>query len=220
MAMTSDTGRLEAFSDGVLAVAITLLALNLSVDGPGHGPLAHQLADRWPVLAAYVVSFFTIGIIWVNHHALFKTLTQVDRTLLFLNLLLLFFVVIIPFATSTLATYLRAGGRDAHLAAALYGFVLEGMSLSFAGIFIWSVRRGHFKLQLNPADARKAMLRFGFGNTVYLIAAGLAFLSAPLALALYGLIAVYYIFEQTPAPDPSVDGEAALAGDLDDLEMP
>jgi uncharacterized membrane protein len=208
MAMTGDSARLEAFSDGVLAVAITLLALNLTIDGPGHGSLAHQLADRWPVVAAYFVSFFTIGIIWVNHHALFKTLIQVDRTVLFLNLLLLLFVVIIPFATSTMATYLRAGGSDAHLAAALYGFVLEGMSLSFGSIFVWSIRRGHFRQQLNPADARKAILRFGFGNTVYLVAAGIAFLSAPLALALYGAIAAYYIFEQTPAgPETEAVGD-------------
>ncbi|MDQ1368285.1 MAG: potassium channel family protein [Acidimicrobiaceae bacterium] len=208
MAMTGDSARLEAFSDGVLAVAITLLALNLTIDGPGHGSLAHQLADRWPVVAAYFVSFFTIGIIWVNHHALFKTLIQIDRTVLFLNLLLLLFVVIIPFATSTMATYLRAGGSDAHLAAALYGFVLEGMSLSFGSIFVWSIRRGHFRQELNPADARKAILRFGFGNTVYLVAAGIAFLSAPLALALYGAIALYYIFEQTPTgPETEAVGD-------------
>jgi uncharacterized membrane protein len=208
MAMTGDSARLEAFSDGVLAVAITLLALNLTIDGPGHGSLAHQLADRWPVVAAYFVSFFTIGIIWVNHHALFKTLIQIDRTVLFLNLLLLLFVVIIPFATSTMATYLRAGGSDAHLAAALYGFVLEGMSLSFGSIFVWSIRRGHIRQELNPADARKAILRFGFGNTVYLVAAGIAFLSAPLALALYGAIALYYIFEQTPAgPETEAVGD-------------
>ncbi|MDQ1392454.1 MAG: potassium channel family protein [Acidimicrobiaceae bacterium] len=210
MAVTGDSARLEAFSDGVLAVAITLLALNLSIDGPGpgHGSLAHQLAGRWPVVAAYFVSFFTIGIIWVNHHALFKTLTQIDRTVLFLNLLLLLFVVVIPFATSTMATYLRAGGNDAHLAAALYGFVLEGMSLSFGSIFVWSIRRGHFRQELEPAEARKAILRFGFGNTVYLVAAGIAFLSAPLALALYGAIAAYYIFEQTPsAPEPVAETE-------------
>jgi len=84
-----DSGRLEAFSDGVFAVAITILALNLAVPGPGHGPLAAQLAGHWPSFAAYVVSFLTIGIIWVNHHTLFKNFARIDRTLLFLNLLLL-----------------------------------------------------------------------------------------------------------------------------------
>jgi uncharacterized membrane protein len=90
-----------------------LLALNLSVPGPGHGPLTRQLAGHWPSFAAYVVSFLTIGIIWVNHHALFKNFARIDRTVLFLNLLMLFFVVSIPFATATFAAYLSQGGADA-----------------------------------------------------------------------------------------------------------
>ena len=112
---TMEHGRLEAFSDGVVAVAITLLALNLAVGGPGprHPSLLHQLGHQWPVYAAYVVSFFTIGVIWVNHHSLFRQLAGVDRPTLFLNLLLLLFVVAIPFGTSTLADYLpcRRPGR-------------------------------------------------------------------------------------------------------------
>jgi uncharacterized membrane protein len=92
------SGRLEAFSDGVFAVAITLLALDLAVAGPGHGSLAHQLADHWPSFVAYVVSFFVIGITWVNHHALIETFVKVDRSLLFLNLVLLMFVVAIAVA--------------------------------------------------------------------------------------------------------------------------
>src|SRR5215831_8382274 len=100
-----DRGRLEAFSDGVFAVAITLLALNLFVAGPGHGPLVRQLGDHWPSFVAYLISFFTIGVIWVNHHALMRNVAAVDRTLLFLNLVLLLFVVLIPFATGTMAEY-------------------------------------------------------------------------------------------------------------------
>ena len=80
-----DKARFETFSDGVFAVAITLLALNLVVAGPGHGSLAHQLSDRWPSFAAYAVSFFTIGIIAVNHHALFKMFAAIDRVLVFFS---------------------------------------------------------------------------------------------------------------------------------------
>src|ERR1700755_2958951 len=101
-----DRSRLEAFSDGVIAVAITLLALDLTVAGPGHGKLAHQLGDHWPAFFAYLISFSTIAIIGVTHHALIRTIKTVTRTLLFLNLLLLMFVVVIPFATSTVADYL------------------------------------------------------------------------------------------------------------------
>ena len=81
--------RLEAFSDGVFAIAITLLVLELDVPHPAHGSLAHALAEQWPAYAAYVVSFLTIGIIWINHHAVMANLVAVDRTVLLLNLALL-----------------------------------------------------------------------------------------------------------------------------------
>ena len=193
------SGRLEAFSDGVFAVAITLLALDLAVAGPGHGSLAHQLADHWPSFVAYVVSFFVIGITWVNHHALVDTFVKLDRYLLFLNLVLLMFVVAIPFATSTMATYLRDGGNDAHIAAALYGSVLEGMAVSFGSIFVWSVRRDRRLVPLPEGAVRTAVLRFGLGTIAYLVAIAVAFVSAPASLLVIALVAVYYIFEQTPA---------------------
>jgi uncharacterized membrane protein len=201
-----DSGRLEAFSDGVFAVAITLLALNLVISGPGpHQPtLAAKLGDHWPVFAAYAVSFATIGIIWVNHHALFKNISEIDRTLLFVNLLLLFFVVSIPFVTDTIAAYLRAGGGNAALAGALYQGVFEAMSISFTLLFWQAIRREHLQVSLTPQQARQATIRFGIGNLGYIAGIGLAFASAPASLALSGLVAVYYIFEQTPgrAPQP------------------
>jgi uncharacterized membrane protein len=193
-----DSDRTEAFSDGVFAVAITLLALDLAVGGPGHGSLAHQLGDHWPSFAAYVVSFFTIGITWVNHHALFQSFAKTDRTLQFLNLLLLLFIVAIPFATSTMASYLRGGGADAHLAAAVYAGVLECMGLSFGAIFVWSTRAERRHAPLPGGATLGAVVRFTIGNFAYLVAIGLAFVSAYAALALIGLVAVYYVFEQTP----------------------
>ena len=203
-----DSGRLEAFSDGVFAVAITVLALTLAIGGPGphHVTLAAKLADHWPSFAAYAISFATIGIIWVNHHALFKNFSEIDRTLLFVNLLLLFFVVSIPFATSTIAAYLRAGSADASLAAAIYQGVFEGMSISFTVLFWWAIRREHLQVALTPAQARRATIRFGLGNLVYIAGIGLAFVSPPASLALSGLMAVYYIFEQTPVRAPLPPG--------------
>jgi uncharacterized membrane protein len=215
-----DSGRLEAFSDGVFAVAITILALNLSVGGPGlHQPsLAGQLAAHWPAFAAYAVSFATIGIIWVNHHALFKNFAEIDRTLLFLNLLLLFFVVTIPFATSTLAAYLRSGGNNASLAAAIFQGVFVGMSLSFGGMFWWGIQHGHTKTAFTPAAARRATIRFGIGNVVYLAAIGIAFVSATASLIASALVAVYYVFEHTPAREtpPPVPAATAETGSGDD----
>ncbi|HVT71163.1 MAG TPA: TMEM175 family protein [Trebonia sp.] len=196
-------GRLEAFSDGVFAVAITLLALNLAVAGPGHGPLAQQLADRWPAFVAYLISFFTIGIIWVNHHALVSNVVAVSRLLLFLNLVLLLFVVMVPFGTATTADYLAHGGFDAKVAVAIYGGVLEGMSVGFAAMLEWSLGEGRTRIPVPPGRRWVARLRFTCGGLVYLLVIGGAFVSPPAALGLSGLVAVYYIFERTPALAPA-----------------
>ncbi len=194
-----DRSRLEAFSDGVFAVAITLLALDLAVPGPGHGPLLDQLGDHWPSFVAYLISFFTIGIIWVNHHVLVHNIAVVDRTLLFLNLLLLAFVVALPFATATMAEYLTVGGEDSHVAMALYAGLFEGMSIGFMAIFEWTLREGRTH-QPVPETARwSARIRFYAGQLAYLLAIGIAFISPAVALTIIGLVAVYYIFERTPS---------------------
>jgi uncharacterized membrane protein len=211
-----DRGRLEAFSDGVFAVAITLLALNLAVKGPGdhNGSLAHQLAHQWAAYAAYVISFFTIGIIWVNHHQLVSSIVVVTRMLLFLNLVLLLFVVLIPVATGTVADFLAEGTHtfDAKLAVAVYGIVLAGMSAGFGGIAEWSFGEGRTLVPVPPDRRWAARIRFMSGGLVYLIVIGLAFISAPAALALVGLVAVYYVFERTPAL--GAVGEISDAGDV------
>ncbi len=194
-----DRSRLEAFSDGVFAVAITLLALNLTIEGPGHGiPLQHQLWEhRWS-FAAYLLSFFVIGIIWVNHHALIKSIALVDRTLLFLNLALLLFVVLIPFSTSTVAQYLPVGGRDVKVAMVLYSAVFLGMSASFGSIFEWTLHGDH---RIDPLPSRAhwpARLRFVGGASVYVVAIVVSLFNAYIAFVLIALTAVYYILEQTP----------------------
>jgi uncharacterized membrane protein len=206
------TGRLEAFSDGVFAVAITLLVLDLRVAGPGKGSLVHQLGGQWPAFAAYLISFLVIGIIWVNHHTLMRSLVAVDRTLLFLNLGLLMFVTVIPFPTSLVAQYLRAGGWDAKVATALYGAVMEGMSLAFAGVFVWAGRHEEL-LGVDAERHRSAFRQFGIGSLVYLGTIAVAFLSPAGALAAHFLIAAFYVVDRTasaerPRPDraPTEEG--------------
>jgi uncharacterized membrane protein len=192
-----DKGRMEAFSDGVLAVAITLLVLDLHVDVKDHGTLAHQLGEEWPSFVAYVVSFLVIGVIWVNHHALLSLVDKVDRVLLFENLLLLMFVTTMPFTTSTLATYLERGGADARWAVVLYGVSNIGMSFGFTAMFDRMVRRG---LLIHPVDTetgRRAVRRFGLGTIAYPIATVLGLLWPPLMLIAIGGLAVYYMLEQT-----------------------
>ena len=108
------TSRLEAFSDGVIAVAITLLVLDIHVPTPplpAGTTLAHELGANWPVYAAYITSFLTIGIIWINHHVMIRRLREPDHMILFLNLLLLMSIAVLPFATSLMAAYLRESRR-------------------------------------------------------------------------------------------------------------
>jgi uncharacterized membrane protein len=189
------TGRLEAFSDGVIAVAITLLVLNLRVPAPGahHVPLATGLGRQWPSYVAYVVSFATIGIIWINHHAVILRLREVDSTVLLANLLLLMTIVVLPFATSLMATYLTQT-RGEQLAAALYASALLVMSLAFA-VFNWQVllRRPHLLHdQLEPARRRAILKRALVGIAPYGVAAAIAPLSPYATLAICALVALFY----------------------------
>jgi len=199
--------RLEAFSDGVIAVAITLLALDLTIPDPTHGELLTQLGNHWPQFAAYAVSFFTIGIIWVNHHARVSQIAVVDRTLLFINLVLLLFVVLIPFATATMATYLTSSSEDAHIAMALYAVVLEGMAVSFTAMFEWSLGTGR-SLVTVPIDQRHAArLRTSIGTIVYAVVFVVAFISAPISLAIAGATAIYYVLAPVPRGAAGVELE-------------
>jgi uncharacterized membrane protein len=209
-----DRSRLEAFSDGVFAVAITLLALNLTVAGPGHDTLLAQLNDHWPAFLAYLISFFMIGIVWVNHHVLVKAITAVDRTLLFLNLVLLLFVVLIPFATSTEADYFPANSPDGQFAMTLYAGVFLGMSVGFAGIFEWTLHGQRVYQPLPPEKHWAARARFVGGGLVYVVAIVVAQINALAAFVLIALVAVYYIVERTPAspaaPDSGGDNEPVV----------
>ena len=212
-----DRARLEAFSDGVFAVAITLLALNLTVAGPGSGrdypSLTNQLHAHWPAFLAYLISFFMIGIVWVNHHVLVRSITAVDRTLLFLNLVLLMFVVLIPFATATVADYLTKNTWDANVAMALYGGVFLGMSIGFGSIFEWTLHGQRVYQPLPPERHWPARARFVGGGLVYVVAIVVALFSAIASFVIIALVAVYYIVERTPASPaspaaPGSDGDA------------
>jgi uncharacterized membrane protein len=204
-----DRSRLEAFSDGVFAVAITLLALDLTVAGPGHGRLLHQFWDQWPAFVAYVISFFMIGIVWVNHHVLVRSISVVNRTLLFLNLVLLLFVVLIPFATSTVAEYLDAHthNNDPNVAMALYAGVFLGMSIGFGSIFEWTL---HGERVYQPVPIGKhwaARARFVGGGLVYVVAIIVALFNAVASFVMIALVAVYYIVERTPGTSGSASAD-------------
>jgi uncharacterized membrane protein len=194
------TARLEAFSDGVFAIAITLLVLNLDVPAPDslHGQSLRQaLAHQWPAYFAYLVSFLVIGIIWINHHAMCALAERVDRRTLFANLFLLLTVSVIPYPTRLLATYLTARSSDAHIAAATYAATMFVMGLAFSLLFLAFTRDARLlHTAIPPEDHRKAVRRFGGGGLVYAATIGLAYLSPIAMLAVHAALAVYYCYDQ------------------------
>ena len=187
-------GRLEEFSDGVIAVAITLLAFNLHAGVRSKGPLVTQIAQQWPSFAAYVVSFFIVGVIWLNHHYLFQLTNTIDRRLTLYNLLLLLFVVTIPYATATYADYALEGGGDARTAVLVYFVVMEGMAISRFLIPFHILRAGLNHLPISPRDARKLLFRYGFAVLVFPVIAAVALATtAPMMLVLHSLVVIYYL---------------------------
>jgi len=189
------TGRLEAFSDGVIAVAITLLVLNLSVPSPAsHHTLAHNLAKNWPSYVAYVISFATIGIIWINHHTVISRLRETDRAILALNLLLLMSIGVLPFTTDLVAQYISHAGRDQQLAAFLYSVSLLVMSLAFASL-IWQTLfpKAHLlRGELSEVHRRRILKRSLTGLLPYAVATVVAPFSPYLTFAICGLVAAFY----------------------------
>jgi uncharacterized membrane protein len=212
----NDSKRLEAFSDGVMAIAITLLVLNLhapaAAEVSGNG-LAWAMGHQWPSYAAYLVSFLIVGIIWTNHHAMFVLVSYVNRATLFANLALLLVVSVIPFPTQLLAEYLTSGANS-HIAAAFYSATMFAMALAFTLLW-WAITRDA-RLLHSPIDTtatRSTLLRFGLGMTAYAVSIALSFVNAYVTLAVHGALAIYYCFDQfspifawaapTPHTEPS-----------------
>jgi uncharacterized membrane protein len=190
------TSRLESFSDGVIAVAITLLVLNIGLPklSPGE-TLGHGLVHQWPVYAAYVTSFLTIGIIWINHHAMIGRLREADHTILFLNLLLLMSIAVLPFATSLMAAYLRESNGQ-HLAAALYSgsFLVMAVFFSMLNAHVLLVKHDKLTQPLSYERRRQILARSISGLAPYAIATVLAVVSSYVTLAICLALAVFYAF--------------------------
>jgi uncharacterized membrane protein len=188
------TARLEAFSDGVIAVAATLLVLNITVPTLSSGEtLLHGLLAQWPKYFAYIVSFSTIGIIWINHHAMISRLREADRTILLLNLLLLMAIAVLPFATSLMATYLKEG-RYANLAAGVYAGSFLVMSLAFSALnrHILIGKAHLLGVDLDEARRRQILARSVAGISPYAIATAVAVVSPYVTVAICGAIAIFY----------------------------
>jgi uncharacterized membrane protein len=192
--------RLEAFSDAVFAVAITILALDLKVPDSAalaaHHGLWGAIRFGWPTYAAYATSFVVIGIIWVSHNGVFRHIEAIDRGLLFCNLLLLMFIVAIPFTTALVAAELN-DGHAGDVAVALYSGVMFAHAVGFSGLWWWAATHpALLASHVNPVRARKAVLRFGMGTPIYAAMIGISFVSPKLTLLLHFVLAIVYSFEQ------------------------
>ena len=199
------TGRAEAFSDGVFAIAITLLVLSLRLSG--NGTVTSQLLAAWPQYSAYVVSFLTIGIMWMNHHTIVAHVQRVDRPLLVINLLLLMGVVAIPFPTVLVADHLNDNGATA--AVVTYGLVMIAISLGFDGLWIYVATHATALGAAVPPEAlRQSIPGFTGGLLAYVAGTLIAAFSAVAALIIFGLLAVYYLFEHLPSPAEAGPGDS------------
>src|SRR6266851_5471942 len=161
-------GRVEAFSDGVFAVAATLLIFNVQIDKSAPGGLLAALLAAWPKYAAYVASFLTIGVMWMNHHGLFERIARLDHALLFLNLLLLMAIVFLPFSTAQLGSNILLP-RDANTAASLYAVNAFVIAVCFSAVWIYVLMHpDSLAPDVDRHAALRAWPRFSVGTVVYL----------------------------------------------------
>jgi len=187
-----NTERLQSFSDNVFAVAVTLLVLNIPI--PRHGSLGQQIADQWPAYAAYVLSFATVGVLWVNHHALLDHVVKADKGLLYLNLLLLLFVVLVPHPTGLLAGYLRDTHENARLAVALYGGTMFVTALCFSALWAYVAWKRHLAHPHAQPGLGAEVRRSVAAPVAYLIGTALALLVPGASILFFAGIAVAVAF--------------------------
>ena len=194
------TARLEAFSDAVFAVAITLLILEINIPEGEH--LWEQLKDQWPSFASFFVSFWVIGIIWVNHHGLLDHLKRIDRPVLYLNLLVLMTVVFIPFSTALMAEHLKPGESDERVAAIVYALAFLAMGLAFNVFWTYIVKhRRELGVEIPDEEVRRMSVGFMIGTPLYAVALIMAFISPAVVLIMIAAVAGYYMVAGMRSPD-------------------
>jgi uncharacterized membrane protein len=186
--------RLETFSDGVFAIAITLLVLTITAPND-YADLGADLMNRWPALAAYVVSFVVIGIMWLNHHSLFASFATVDRPLFYLNLAVLISVVLLPYPTGILGEALRrqSGAREA---AVFYSALMAVNAYTWAALWLYASAGRRLLTDDYPEDRRRpATVAFTGGTLVYTATIAIAFVNPMACLATHAAVALWYAFD-------------------------
>ncbi|MGE5273036.1 MAG: TMEM175 family protein [Verrucomicrobiota bacterium] len=189
--------RLEAFADGVFAIAATLLILTVDGAVGGEGiDLGAPLEHAWPAYLGYVVSFVTIGIMWINHHTVMSLVAQVDRRFLLANLGLLMCIAFVPFPTRLLAEHIRGAGAES--AALAYGFTLTATAIFFNAVWFYAAAgRRLLRADAHPGVVAGISRTYLIGPWIYLGATLVAFASPTASAVLYLAIAALYVFESS-----------------------
>jgi len=184
--------RLEAFADGVFAIAATLLIIDVGLPSALSKPLADELASLWPQYFAYAVSFLTIAIMWVNHHRIMRQLERVDEPFVYLNIGLLLCIAFVPFPTRVLAEFVRTD--DGNAAAVLYGVTMTVTALFFNSVWFYASRGGRLlHPEADPKMVSGITRSYLPGAPIYATAMLVGFVSAGLSALLYGVIAAFYM---------------------------
>jgi uncharacterized membrane protein len=200
--MLTETGRIEAFSDGVFAVAITLLIFDVHVPNSKAGSLATGLLKQWPSYLSFLISFAFIGIMWVNHHRLFSHIRQSDNLLLFLNLLLLLGVTTVPFPTELLANRYFVPG-DRVVAAAVFNGTYFVIAIFFNILWHHAVRNGLLDAT-TLRSANSISKQYAVGPLAYLACLGLTWISIPASIAGNVILAVFFAVPPKMQPNSQV----------------
>jgi uncharacterized membrane protein len=186
--------RLEAFSDGVFAIAITLLVLTIRTP-TDFRHLGSALTDQWPAYAAYLVSFAVIGIMWLNHHTVFGHFEQVDRNLVYLNLALLATIVFVPYPTGIFGEALQRG-EGQHVAAVFYSLVMTINAIAWTALWLYGSTHRRLLGDAFPEEQRRtATVLFSMGTVIYAGTIVVALINAYACLAVHGALAVYYALD-------------------------
>jgi len=190
-----ETSRAEAFSDGVFAIAITLLILNVTVHRSG-GTLGHDLLRLWPSYLAYAASFVTIGIMWVNHHTIMNLVERADRRFLLANICLLLCIAFFPFTTRLVAEHVRGSGAEA--AALAYGFTGVATAIMFDITWFYAaLGRRLLRRDAYPGVVSGITRTYIPGPWIYLAATLVAFASPVASIILFGVITLFYVVESS-----------------------
>lgn len=190
------TSRVEASSDGVFAIAVTIIVLSLVDPRHESGQLFPALVAHWPDYVAYTAAFIYVGVIWLNHHQAFARIRYANRPLLALNLGVLFTTSLIAFPTAVVSDALREdlSGADARTAVALYALITAAMCASWVLLYAYLIRRPDLLADgVEPNYTRHGVWRSVAGIGLYLIAGLLGFFVYPLiALVVFPILPVFY----------------------------